>query len=79
MAAERADMQTVVNHWRKRALSKAFALWQAEVVRSHNLEALLAPYNGKERSPTLIWLAWMAFGEACVITGIICIHIPMCG
>jgi len=69
MAAERADMQTVVNHWRNRTLAKAFALWQDEVVRSHNLEALLAPYNGKERSPTLTWLAGMAFGEARVHYG----------
>ena len=69
MAAKRADMHTVVNHWRNRALTKAFVLWKDEVVRSHNLEALLAPYNGKKRSPTLTQLEWMASGEACVYYG----------
>ncbi len=47
MAAKRAKMQTIVGFWRNRALAKAFMPWHAEVMRSRDLEALLATYTGE--------------------------------
>ena len=57
-AAKHAVMQTTVTFWKSRALAKAFMQWQAEVARSHDLEALLASYVGE------LSVLWRSFCNA---------------
>ena len=47
-AARRAQLSKVVRQWRNRALAKAFLPWLAEVMRTHDLQDLLASYLGKQ-------------------------------
>ena len=47
-AARRGQLSKVVQQWRNRALAKAFLPWLAGVMRTHDLQDLLASYLGKQ-------------------------------